>query len=298
MGGVVAAESLTAAQLADALALLHVADDADGAGPLSEHGLLALAEPGGTHLLAHGADGTLVGYAFVDPDGSAELCVHPLHRRRGLGRALVRAALDATPGDLRLWAHGDHPSANALALSFGLVRERVLWQLRRSLGADLAEPELPAGVTLRTFRPGADDDAWLRVNARAFTRLPDQGGWTARDLHARLAQPWFDPAGFLVAERDGTMLGFHWTKVHSGRETGGQGLRQTIGEVYVLGVDPAAHGSGLGRALTLAGLRHLRDGGLDQVMLYVDGANTAAIRLYEHLGFARWATHACFHHSR
>jgi mycothiol synthase len=156
-------------------------------------------------------------------------------------------------------------------------------------------------VRLRAFRPGLDDEAWLALNARAFVHLPDQGGWTADDLRSRLSEPWFDPAGFLIAERtaDGAMLGFHWTKVHGGQSPDGHGPdhghhHEAIGEVYVLGVDPVAHGSGLGAALTLAGLRYLRGRDLDQVMLYVDGTNESAIQLYQRLGFARWSTDVCF----
>jgi mycothiol synthase len=296
-------------QVAEILALTHAAGDADGAYPLSEHVVLHLRHGGdspATHLLVH-TDGRLVGYAHFDPTDkvegpSAELCVHPLFRRRGLGRALVEAAIAAAErsdpqGRLRLWAHGDHPSANALALSLGFGRARVLWQLRRSLFAPVDAPVLPEGVVLREFQPGIDDEAWLALNARAFVHLPDQGGWTASDLRARLAEPWFDPAGFLVAERtaDRTMLGFHWTKVHGGQMFRGHGHHhEPIGEVYVLGVDPQAQGLGLGAALTLAGLRYLRSRELDQVMLYVDGTNESAIRLYQRLGFSRWSTDVCF----
>jgi mycothiol synthase len=302
---------LDPAEVAEILALTHAAGDADGAYPLSEHVVLHLRHGGdspATHLLAR-VDGRLVGYAHIDPTDlvegpSAELFVHPLHRRRGLGRALVMGAIAAAErhdpqGRLRLWAHGNHPSANALALSLGFVRSRALWQMRRSLYAPVDAPQLPEGVHLRAFRPGIDDEAWLALNARAFAHLPDQGGWTVADLQARLAESWFDPAGFLIAERasDGAMLGFHWTKVHGGQT--GDGLapghdHDPIGEVYVLGVDPSAHGSGLGVALTLAGLRYLRGRDLDQVMLYVDETNESAIRLYQRLGFARWSTDVCF----
>jgi len=262
--------------------------------------------------------GQLVGYAHVDTTdvvegASAELCVHPLFRRHGLGRTLVLGAMSAAEehdpaGRLRLWAHGDHPSANALALSLGFVRSRVLWQMRRSLYAPVPAPVLPDGVSLRPFRPGKDDEAWLELNRRAFVDHPDQGRWTAADLRARLMEGWFDPAGFLLAERsaDGALLGFHWTKVHgavrhnhldgsAGSHLGaGEHDHDPIGEVYVLGVDPAAHGQGLGTALTLAGLRHLRGEGLDQVMLYVEETNPTAIALYQRLDFARWSTDVCF----
>jgi mycothiol synthase len=361
---------LDTADVAEIVALTHAAGDADGAYPLSEHVMLHLRHGGdtpATHILAY-SDGHLVGYAHVDPTDavegpSAELCVHPLFRRKGLGRALVMAAMAAAaehdPSQrLRLWAHGDHPSANALALSLGFARTRVLWQMRRSLFAPVDAPTLPEGVVLREFQPGADDAAWLAVNSRAFADHPDQGKWTIDDLHIRLAESWFDPAGFLLAVRGvtakreeraearlsrereeraearlsrereerapaspavaskldavvskldavassrDTVLGFHWTKVHGARSVDPVDTvddhdhdHDPIGEVYVLGVDPAAQGLGLGVALTLAGLRYLRGRGLDQVMLYVDETNRPAVALYQRLGFARWSTDVCF----
>ncbi|MEV0152750.1 mycothiol synthase [Micromonospora sp. NPDC050686] len=292
------AERLSPDETAEILALARVAGDADGADPLDEHVLLRLRDPeaAAVHLTARATDGTLTGYAHLDtsdPEGiGVELVVHPAYRRRGAGRALARGVLAVAAGSLRAWAHGDHPSAAALAVDLGFTRARVLWQLRRPLTAPLAEPRLPAGVTLRAFRPGADDEAWLALNARAFAEHPEQGRWTADDLRLRLAEPWFDPAGFLLAaeESTGRLLGFHWTKVH---ERPGSAR---IGEVYVLGVDPAAHGGGLGRALTTAGLAYLRDRrSLGRVMLYVDESNSAAVALYERLGFARWSAHVNYH---
>jgi mycothiol synthase len=290
---------LDAAEIADVLALAAAAGDTDGAYPLSEHVVLHIRQGGDApaiHLLARDPDGRLVGYAHVDTtdkvDGaSAELVVHPLRRRHGLGRALVQAAISASgDGRLRLWAHGDHPSAGALALSLGFARARVLFQMRRPLFAPLPEMTLPADVTLRAFQPGADDAEWLRVNARAFADHPDQGRWTLRDLRIRMSEPWFDPAGFLLAvsAESGAVLGFHWTKVHG--SSGHDHQHDPIGEVYVVGVDPSYAGRGLGRALTVAGLRHLRAKGLDQAMLYVDESNTRAVALYEGLGFALWST--------
>ncbi|MDG4784108.1 mycothiol synthase [Micromonospora sp. WMMD961] len=292
-------DRLAAGEIADVLALASTAADTDGASPLDEHVLLRLRDPDAPalHLIARADDGTLTGYAHLDttdPVGGigVELVVHPAYRRRGTGRALARGVLASATGPLRAWAHGDHPSAAALGVDLGFTRARVLWQLRRPLAAPLGEPGLPDGVALRAFRPGADDAAWLTLNARAFSEHPEQGRWTSDDLRVRLAEPWFDPDGFLLAEETGTgrLLGFHWTKVH---ERPGSAR---IGEVYVLGVEPTAHGGGLGRALTTAGLAYLRDRrGLDRVMLYVDESNTGAVALYERMGFARWSAHINYH---
>jgi mycothiol synthase len=301
---------LSPAEVDDILRLATAAGDADGAYPYSEHVMLHVRHGGespAVHLLIRTRD-ELVGYAHVDTTdavagASAELAVHPMYRRHGLGRALVMAAARAADehdlsGRLRLWAHGDHPSATALAMSLGFERYRVLFQLRRSLFSPVPAPVLPEGVTLRAFEAGGDDEEWVRVNARAFAAHPDQGAWTLADLRVRMAEPWFDPAGFLLAVRDGKMLGFHWTKVHGTPRTdahaGHEHDHDPIGEVYVLGVDPTARGLGLGAALTQAGLRYLRGRGLDQVMLYVDESNPQAVALYRDIGFLRWATDVCF----
>mgnify|MGYP001949842006 CR=1 FL=1 len=296
-------ERLAEADIRDVLTLAAAADDTDGAYPISEQVVLHIRQggAGAAHLLIRNRAG-LAGYAYVDTSdevegASGELVVHPMRRRRGLGRALVTAALavarERDPrARLRVWAHGDHPSAAALALDLGFARARVLLQMRRSLREPVPEPRLPEGVTLRPFRPGVDDESWLAVNSRAFADHPEQGRWTLEDLRLRMAEPWFDPDGFLLAtDSTGRLLGFHWTKVH-----GGTSDRGPIGEVYVVGVDPEAHGRGLGKALTVAGLRHLRDRGLDQVMLYVDESNTAAVALYQRLGFARWTADVHYRH--
>ncbi|MGW5154374.1 mycothiol synthase [Nonomuraea wenchangensis] len=278
-------------EIAEVLGLVEAATQADGVRPLNEHVMLHLRYGGDARArsLLLFQDDVLAGYSHVDPTDevegpSAELVIHPEHRRTGNGARLLRAVLDLAGGRLRLWAHGDHAAAGALAASFGLERVRSLWQMRRSLFAPLAAYTLPEGVRMRTFVPGQDEESWLKVNAAAFAHHPEQGAWTMDDLLRREREPWFDPEGFFLAVRGDRLVGFHWTKIHGSTEHG----HEPLGEVYVVGVDPSQQGTGLGKALTLAGLDHLRARGLAQAMLYVDEANTAAIRLYEGLGFARW----------
>jgi len=291
------------AEVAEVLALIAAATDADGVTPVSEPVLLDLEQapdPRARHFLAR-RDGVLAGYAHLDVTDlvegpSAELAVHPDKRGKGVATALVEALEAASSagsdGRLRLWAHGRGSQAVALAHGRGYVEERVLWQLRRSLLSHIPTEPLPAGIRLRAFRPGEDERAWVEVNNRAFAGHPDQGGWTVADVQTREAEPWFDPAGFLLAVREdsGELAGFHWTKVHAGRPP--------IGEVYVLGVDPSARGLRLGPALTVAGLRYLRGRGLSQVLLYVDESNTRAVKLYEGLGFRKWDADVQFRRAR
>jgi mycothiol synthase len=280
------------------LGLIATGAAEDGQPAVSEQGRLRVrpgVREGVRHLLlwapaegrgsGDGEGEVLAGYAQIDGTDPveapvAEFLVHPAHRYHGHGRALGKALLAATGQRLQVWAHGGHPAARHLSVRLGLKLFRELRQLRRPLDpvlADLPEPRLPAGVTVRTFVPGQDDAAWLAVNAAAFAHHPEQGGLTQRDLDERRAEPWFDPAGFFLAFRGPVLAGFHWTKVHG---------QEGIGEVYVVGIAPGEQGGGLGRALTTIGLRYLaRDRGLRTAMLYVDADNTPAVGVYEHLGF-------------
>ncbi|MFJ6052218.1 mycothiol synthase [Streptomyces sp. NPDC092307] len=278
-------DELTEEQASAVLDLIEDAARTDGTTAVSEQGRLQLRggpREGIRHfLLTEG--GRLSAYGQLEDTDpveapAAELVVHPALRGRGHGRAMGTALLAASGKRLRVWAHGGKSAARHLAQVLGLTLFRELRQLRRPLaeGDPLPEPVLPPGVTVRTFVPGADDTAWLTANAAAFAHHPEQGSLTQRDLDDRIAQPWFDPKGFFLAERDGQLVGFHWTKVHAAEQ---------LGEVYVVGVRPGAQGGGLGKALTAIGLRHLAAQGLPTAMLYVDADNPAALAVYEGLGF-------------
>jgi mycothiol synthase len=262
--------------------LLAAAEAADGTPPVNEAGRLLVrhARTGVHHLLlAAGPD--LLGYGQLE-DGielsTAQLVVTPPHRRRGHGRVLLERLLTEAVSPLQIWAMGDSPAARRLAHQAGLTKARELLVMKRLLDdtlGGLAAAPVPAGVQIRAFRPGVDDAAWLAVNAAAFAHHPEQGQMTQEDLDQRMAEDWFDPAGFLVAETAEEMVGFHWTKQH----------QDHLGEVYVLGVSPTMGGRGLGKALLGAGLHHLRDRGNTAVELYVEADHAGAVGLYRAYGF-------------
>lgn len=281
-------DRLSAADQDSVRTLIAAAEKADGVAPVGDQVLRELAHDRTRHLLATDADGgdAVVAYlnlapAEDDAPAMAELVVHPDSRRRGVGTRMLRTALpDGGPGT-RVWAHGNLEPARATAAALGLEVVRELLQMRRPLNDLPAVPSVP-GVRVTTYSGAGDDAGLLRVNNAAFAWHPEQGGWSEADLAERRGEAWFDPDGLFLAydDADGALLGFHWTKVHS----------ESLGEVYVVGVDPAAQGRGLGNLLTLTGLHHLADrlAGRSHdasVMLYVEADNTAAVKTYRRLGF-------------
>jgi mycothiol synthase len=178
-------------------------------------------------------------------------------------------------GELVLWVERVDDTLDAAARAGGLEPWRDLLQMRCPL------PAVPAAVPTRPFTP-ADIDGFLAVNNRAFHWHPEQGGMTRADVEARMAEPWFDPDGFRILEVDGAVAAFCWTKIHPATPELGD---PPLGEIYVIAVDPDHHGTGLGKALTLAGLEWLAGRGMRTGMLYVEHDNEAAVRTYERIGF-------------
>ena len=271
-----------------------------GAAARHPGGVLAVLARPGAATSSSRARGELVGCAFVRPDtgdgvghgagvGAArpawtvEVAVQPSWRSDGtvLG-GLLDAALSELArrggGAVRLWLRAPDPPAEvAIGERFHPLRDVL--QLRAPLPLRVGDrsgsrdgPE----IDVRPFRPGADEAAWLAVNNRAFAGHPEQGSWRLEDVLRREREPWFDPEGFLLHEVGGRLAGYCWTKVHR---------RPSLGEIYVIGVDPDFQHKGLGRALTIAGLRHLAGRAIRTGMLYVEATNEPALALYHSLGF-------------
>lgn len=260
---------------------------ADSHWPLGEHDYLDLVAgvQGQSTGLVFGRNGEILAYAHLTDNGGElfhlGLAVDPLHRSEGLITTMIEDALEEAERkgarNIRFWVF--RPAIAGILHHHGFHPERELRQLRCDLPNE-APGSLPEGVALKPFVVGQDETAWLDVNNRAFAGHPENGSWTGEILADRQRQSWFDEEGFLMAWEGSTLLGFCWTKVHP----------DSVGEIYVIAVDPAHQGRGLGRYLALAGLDHLhRRRGCSMGMLYVDAANHGALGLYEKLGF--WMDH-------
>ena len=247
--------------------------------------------------------GTDAGFALHVRASEGEIVLRgsaPLDAADHIAAILRQVQAEHRPAGTTFHLAADHPVDSldplpeAVADALGMPHHRDLLQLRRPLPveADLPARSAAPPVHVRPFvvprpgQPGGDADAWIRANNRAFAHHPDQGHQTRQTLRAQAHEDWFDPSGFLVADdpsRPGELSGFCWTKVHPPTDDDPQ-----LGEIYVIGVDPAHGGEGLGAAFTLAGLDHLASKGITTAMLYVDADNAPARKLYDRLGFSAY----------
>jgi mycothiol synthase len=255
--------------------------------PFDEHTLLSLQ---GLSAVPHArltvqAGGLLAGCAVLTEglDGwYVEVAVLPAWRRQGIGRVLVDATTEHVAshggGVLRSWVHNTGGAAAALGRDARVGR--TLLVLRRSL--DTALPDLTLGT--RSLREG-ERDAWLRLSNAAFQGHPENGGWTRTHLDWRVEAAWTSLDRWPVVEdAQGKLVAGVWTKVEPGAVSG---------ELYVVAVDPACQGRGLGRAAVAAALHHLADAGCRSAHLYVDAQNASALALYAWAGFVDGEIHQC-----
>jgi len=286
---------LSQSQQLSVLGLIKAATDLDGVPPIAEHVLLHLRHGGDkadSHLVIE-KDEQVIAYAHLDKTDlvagpSVEAVVHPKYRGQGFGTQLLNEAITICGDKTRIWSHGDLPQAQSIATSLKLERLWANMQMSKKLSVI---EKITSKYLIRSFLPGIDDQAFLELNNKVFTDHPDQGGWSKSDLVVRVSEEWFDEKGFFVCEDKGELIGFCWTKIHGAHTHSHEGSEadhghEAIGEIYVLAVDPAYKGQGIGKDLTTTGLNYLKYQGLSSVMLYVGVENKAALNLYTALGFS------------
>jgi mycothiol synthase len=298
---------LSHSQQVSVLELIKAATDLDGVPPIAEHVLLHLRHGGDkadSHLVIE-HDDQAIAYAHLDKTDlvagpSVEAVVHPKYRGQGFGTALLKEAIIICGDKTRIWSHGDLVQAQSIATTLNLERLWANLQMSKKL---LEIEEVTSKYLIRSFLPGIDDQAFLELNNKVFTDHPDQGGWSKSDLAVRVSEEWFDEKGFFVCEDEGKLIGFCWTKIHGAHTHSHLGNEadhghEAIGEIYVLAVDPACKGKGIGKDLTTTGLNHLKYQGLSSAMLYVGVENKAALNLYRSLGFSDFGSDVMYRVSK
>jgi mycothiol synthase len=278
------------------LNLINRTTNHDGTPPIAEHILLHLRYGGDkadSHLLVE-KDNQVIGYAHLDQTDlvagpSVELVVDPSYRGAGVGKTLLSEAIKICGKALRLWVHGEQEAVHSLAASFNFEKIRTVMQMSKPLIDIQPLPTIDKEIIIRSFLPGIDSDAWLKLNNKVFKDHPEQGGWQLSDLNHRLSEEWFDEKGFFIVEKNKQVIASTWTKVHGEHSHDHDGeashAHPAIGEIYITAVDPAYAGLGIGKSLTITALNYLKYQGLKDAMLYVDFDNKAALNLYDSLGF-------------
>jgi mycothiol synthase len=219
--------------------------------------------------------------------------VHPAWRRRGLGRAILRhnerrlreiATGHEDPGGrvLNSWIDDDQGGARELLEAEGYQPVRYGFAMRRPSLDNLPEAPLPEGLEIRPVRP-EDHRQIYDADTEAFLDHFEARERTEQDFVAMFAAPYLDTSLWRVAwagnEVAGSVMPAIWAS-----ENEHLGIRRAWLEH--ISVRRPWRRRGLARALIVSALDGLRDRGIDEAMLGVDGENpTGALALYESLGF-------------
>ncbi|MCX6527100.1 MAG: mycothiol synthase [Actinobacteria bacterium] len=300
MRSLVIKRQMNTADIQNISGLLADAERADGVRPLSDHLWLDLRQggrPGFIGLIAteEGHDHP-VAYCQLsrgNDSWSLDLVVHPHHRydMAIIGRELMTSALEVVKaeggGHVHWWVFEASQLHRELAREFELQQSRELLQLRVALPLAPSVAMRADSLITRSFDFSRDAQNWLDTNNAAFAQHPEQGAWEIDVLRSRIAEPWFDAKGFFIHDINSELAAFCWTKLQSD-------TTPLLGEIYVIAVHPTFTGRGLGSAITVAGLNYLSKSGAEVGMLFVDSTNTAAIAMYNALGFVAHHTEVAF----
>jgi mycothiol synthase len=289
--GAAAIRRVTADDAASLTALVERARDAgELLGSSSPHGdwivRYATLEP--RQVAVAEADGALVG--VVLPEVKA-LVVEPGHRRRGIGRSLVREGLkierERGRPDLLLGLVPDNGAGHAFVEATGFAFHSTLWDLDLAPDVAVPGPDWPDGTRVRPIELDRDLHAWVALFNAAFSDHATPLQLDAERIQADQSDMPFRAEDLVLLESaSGELLGFCASEPKR-RPDGGVEPRA---EIWTVGVRPDVQGRGYGRQLLRWGVEHLRGLGVETVTLSVNGRNAGALGLYESEGFHRTST--------
>ena len=220
--------------------------------------------------------GSLLGVLTLDGEMNPEVClaVHPDHRRKGIGRALLKAGVDecrrrGSPEALLVCeerSQSGNAFANALGAAYRYSEFRMVLDGRAWPGPSHA----PAGQGALPLRPAGLEDADLLAHIIATSfRKPVEGE------HRRVARD-------LASPKHRSYVAFA-----GGDPVGSVGVVTAGGRTYIiaLGVLPQHRGRGYGRRMLAAIIADLLAAGRTEIFIEVAAENRSALALYRACGF-------------
>ncbi|HFQ93668.1 MAG TPA: GNAT family N-acetyltransferase [Anaerolineae bacterium] len=227
-------------------------------------------------------DDEIAGYTAVWPvPGLPDIVeidgfVAPSRQRQGLGSRLLQQLTadfsDRSPLQLSWQTNSlETPGARFLQKhGFSLEHEEWLMELTDWRGLP------PAAVPLQTLDRATAVTQFLRLYDASFSHTPWHQPFTPQEAAADLANA--PDLYFLTPEE--TPIGFAWVR------PSGKGAV----EIEPMGIAREWQGRGYGRHLLLAVLQHLSWQNIHTVRMGVWAQNTAAVHLYQSVGFRRVAS--------
>jgi mycothiol synthase len=253
-------------------------------------------DPWATSLSVLVLDERIVGVAAIRaeaerPDAVAARVALDLDvRHAAFADALVQACIDlacAARGDLvRLYVPRQAEWATSAARQAGFAVVRSIQHMLLPATTPLPVTHAIRNVSIRAMRDG-EDQAVLDALNRNW-----DGTWDFVPIRLELL------ASDLIGQRSGMLLAVQADRdtlilatchaVFDPTETNPDG--QPRAWISNLTVDPEQRGRGLGRAMLVAGLEHLRARGAGSITLGVDAGDPAPLRLYQSVGFETVST--------
>lgn len=215
--------------------------------------------------------------AWLEPQGRAyvqlgahqlEILIHPDWRGLGWGSWLLQRALSERAG-LTTWAYGDREETVVWLERHGFETHRLLSKMV-FLQEPPDPPDWPGGWSLRTYRE-SDAEAWHRLHVSLQT--DPSRAWSPQRLQRQLQKT--SPARFWLLFQDESMRGYLWLKDN---------------EIFLLALDPASRGQGVGRRLLQWAMSQSQ-----QTWGFCD--QPATLELYRRLGFTEVGRDRCLRRS-
>ena len=240
------------------------------------------------HCFIAEVNGEPVGFALI----SAELRISRTvasggvvksHRGKGIELCLLRTAIDHAKALGAKVLHVDTSFENADSIkrleSEGFYEVRCYWQMRWEQ-ENAPELSLPNGYSVRSFRLDEDEATLTELQNISFGENWGFAPNTVEEIHARVRLNRVTPEGIIFIMDGDRPIAYNWTLNSSDDKA-------AVGWVAMTGVHPDYRGKGLGRSVVVAGMRYLKEQGVDGIELEVDAANPSARELYLKLGFVK-----------